>query len=235
MAWLPVIAPYAALILTASGTCAGVKDFETEIDLRVIQPEITYDLTRSGKYLTNKSADAIARWKSEHEDHVWASHDLQVGGVARGGIGISSQIRLEGRHIDRYGVYWCPVIRKVEIEVFYATTIFVAKEKQKNRCEFDLVHEHELGHHRINIAAVKKYTDKLRKDLPVMISILERDYVERPDVEVRFAEIQHGLQDGIKVYSDYIFREMRTNNAAYDSPEEYERVSSLSRRCHEGR
>jgi hypothetical protein len=221
----------ASLILASTGTCIGVKDFQTELNINLETPDVVYDMSRSTGYLTKNHSAIIDRWKNEHEDHVWSSHDLEIGGLARGGIGVATRISMKGKRVDRYGVYWCPVINRIDVDIFYATTIFISKENQKNECVFNNILEHEHGHHSINMLVVKKYVDKLKDDLPVMVEYLEKDYIPREQVKVRFADMEQGLKDAIEVYGAYIHKEMTELNGYHDRPEEYERLSRENAIC----
>ncbi len=158
---------------------------------------------------------------------------MEIGGLARGGIGVTSRIKMRGAHLDRYGIYWCPFIERVDIEIFYATTIFIPKDILKNSCEVALVNEHELGHHEINLGVVNKYASKLRKDLDYMIAYLEKDYVKKHELQKRFREVQTGLSDAIEVYGEYMRMDMEKLNGHHDRPEEYERLSREARNCRE--
>ena len=232
---LSLSAPVTAALILASGatTCGAEKDFRTYVNLVRTMPDVVYDTTRTKKYLTENHQQIIDNWKSKHEDHVWASEELHIGGLARGGIGVSAQVKMRGEHLDRYGIYWCPYVERVDIEIFYATTIFIPKETMKNACEVALVNKHELGHHEINLGVVNKYAAKLRKDLNYMVAYLEKDYVKRHELKKRFREVQTGLSDAIEVYGAYMRQDMEKLNGHHDRPEEYERMARETLKCYQ--
>jgi hypothetical protein len=207
--------------------CAAKKPFNTQIEINLDIPETRYKFDVPGKKLTEDQQELTTKWKSEHEDHVWASQDLSVEGLARGGMGIMSSSRFVGMPYDSYGLYYCPYVKKLTINVHYNTLIFVAREHKKETCRFNAIMDHENRHHETNVQAVKDVMVRLNKDLPEIIAYMEKHYVPRAQVENSFSVLSDGLNDALKVYSAYMLAEMSKRNAPIDSPEEYQRVDSL--------
>jgi len=209
--------------------CAAKKPFNTEIVFNVDLPQPKYNQSMTREQLTNADGQAkiLEEWKTEHEDHAWASKDLSVEGVARGGSGVMTRTQMIGRAYDRFGKYYCPYVKKVEINIIYNTQIFIAKERQKGTCEFNATMDHEMRHHEANVGAVKDILTQLKKDLPSMIAFMEKKYIPKHEVQEKFDAIQIGLRDAIEIYGDQIGHEMDKRNKPIDSPEEYERVSNL--------
>lgn len=207
--------------------CAKNKPFNTRINVHLEIPEVKYNHKLSAKKLTKDQQSVIDEWKNENEDHVWSSKELYVKGLARGGMGVRTRSRFLGKAYDRYGMYYCPFVKELNIEVFYATQIFVAKELKKGTCDFNVTLEHEVRHHETNVAAVEDVLIKLKKELPQIIAYMERRYVPRSEMEKGFESLSSGLSDAIEVYGEYMYKEIDKRNKPIDSPENYERESNL--------
>lgn len=206
--------------------CSARKPFKTEIQIDLDIPETRYDFSMTRKNLTEGQVELTTAWKSEHEDHVWASSDLSVEGLARGGMGVMSASQFIGVPYDKYGMYYCPYVKKLIVSVHYNTKIFVAREHKKGTCDFSATLAHEEQHHQINVDTVSEVMMRLEKDLPEIISYMERRYVPRAEVENGAMNLQAGLEDALKIYSEHMFKEMSKRNAVLDSPEEYQRVAA---------
>ncbi len=207
--------------------CNGHKPFKTQIEVRLDIPDIRYNFKLPREKLTENQIDLTTKWKSEHEDHVWASHDLTVEGLARGGVGVMTASQFVGVPYDRYGIYYCPYVKKLIVDVHYNTQIFVASQYKQGTCDFNAVLEHEHKHHATNVQAVNEIMAKLKEDLPGIIAYMEKRYVGRQEMGKGFGSLSEGLDDALKIYSEYMFKEMTKRNALIDTPEEYERVDGL--------
>jgi hypothetical protein len=207
--------------------CAKNKPFNTKINIHLEIPDAKYNHKISVKKLTTDQEKLMAEWKNENEDHVWASQELFVYGLARGGMGVRTNSKFLGRAYDRYGMYYCPFVKEINIDVFYHTQIFVASELKKGTCQFDLTLDHELWHHETNVKAVEDTLIKLKKELPQIIAYMERRYVPRTEMEKGFNSLSEGLSDAIEIYGEHMYKEIQKRNAPIDSPENYERESGL--------
>lgn len=207
--------------------CAARKPFKTEIEIDADIPPTRYRFDVSRRKLTSDQEDLTTKWKSEHEDHVWASRDLSVEGLARGGMGIMSMAKFVGVPYDRYGMYYCPYVKKVIVSLHYNTLIFIAAEHRKGTCDFNATVEHENKHDAINREVVNATLERLKKDLPKIIAMTEGRYVPRGEIENGAKKLETGLQDALRIYSEHMLKEITRRNAALDSPAEYERVAAL--------
>ena len=219
----PLLLPVAADRSVAG--CAAHKPFKTKVVVNVNLPETTYNYRMSTKQLTAGQKDVTKKWQSEQVDHVWASADLHVNGVAEGGMSVNQQASFIGKPYDRYGMYYCPYVRTITINVYYNTRIFIGSEIPQGSCEFFAVLAHEHKHRDTNVAVVKDVTERLKKDLPLIISELEGRYVKRAEVDGGFQNLNAGLTDMFKIYSSYMSEQMTERNNLIDTPEEYARVA----------
>lgn len=208
--------------------CQKAKDFQSELHVIVDMPDIEYDLKKSKKFLTNNQKEALKEWQSKQEDIVWASSDrLEVDGLARGGVGVETEVRLIAKPYDRYGNYYCPYIERLTVKFFYKSTIFIASEYKEGGCDFNATREHELKHHDANVGSVRDVVAKFKQDLPKMVSYMERRYIKKDDVGAKFSQMKKSIRDAFEVYSDVIVKEMTKRNDLIDTPTEYERVMAL--------
>lgn len=228
---LPVLLASALLIpVGATGDrngCQKNKPFNTKININLEIPDTTYNHKLSVKKLTKNDEKHMAEWKNANVDHVWASQELFVLGQARGAMGVQTRSRFMGKAYDRYGIYFCPYVRELNIDVFYHTQIFVGSELKKGTCQFDLTLDHEVWHHETNVRAVQDVLAKLKKELPQIIAYMERRYVPRSEMEKGFESLSVGLSDAIEIYGDHMYKEVQKRNTPIDSPENYERESRL--------
>lgn len=204
--------------------CKADKPFKTEIVINLNIPDTRYNYQLSMAQLTQEQTETTKKWQNKQEDHVWASADLMVDGLARGGVGVEQQTHFLAKPYDRYGRYYCPYVKKIVIDVNYNSRIFIASDRKQGSCEFFAVLDHEHKHHNANVTVVKNVVERLKKDLPTILRDLERGYVPRSEVDGGFNNLQEGLTDMMKVYSAYMFENMEKENEPIDTPAEYERV-----------
>ncbi len=205
-------------------------------------PEATYDYTQSSKELTSGQMDKTVEWiKEQGIQSVGVAEHLgqfvSIRGLASGGYAYAMDYKMQAKVVDKYGVYYCPYLTEVNIDLFYATKIFIAKEIPQNSCEFHEVMKHEWKHHTANTLAIKTYSDRLEKDLPSIARDIElrHGYVDRSQVERTFTEIKRSVKDMIDIYYDSIWRDSRQRNALIDTPEEYHRVDGAINLCEKER
>ena len=201
-------------------------------------PETTYDYSKSTKELSDNHLETTVEWiKKQGIRSVGIAEHLgqfvSIRGLASGGYAYSMNYKMQAKHVDKYGVYYCPYLTEVDIELFYATKIFIASEIQKDSCEFNEVMKHEWKHHTANVLAIKNYSDRLKQDLPVIAREIEllHGYVDRSQVDKTFDEIKLSVKDMIDVYYDSIWKDSRERNSKIDTPEEYQRVDSAIDLC----
>ena len=221
----PLLFPVADAARPATG-CAAEKPFKTRVTFNIDIPDNRYNYKLSARQMTREHKFGMAEWKGKHEDHAWAAADLQVDGLARGGIGITQNANFLGKPYDRYGSYYCPYIKDIEINIHYNTLIFIASELQQGTCRFFAVLDHEHKHHDSSVAVVMEVAKRLKKDMPSIIAELESRYVKRSEVEGGFNNLSQGLRDALQVYSAHMLEKMNEVNDQIDAPEEYERVDA---------
>lgn len=207
--------------------CRHYKPFETKVKINVDIPDIRYNLKTSRRDLTNFRKGDLEQWKKDNDDHVWASKHLSVEGLAVGAMGINTRAQFIGKPYDRYGQYYCPFIKAIEVNVHYNTQIFIASDIPRKSCEFKVTHDHELEHHEINVSTVNEITEKLKQDMPEIIAYMERRYIPRSAVKNNFKKQQQSISDALKIYSEEMYNRMSVRNDKIDSPEEYQRLSKI--------
>jgi hypothetical protein len=206
--------------------CKHYKPFNTLTNVKVHVLENLYEYEVPRKQLTHSREKATKAWQDKQSDQVWATGDLTVEGLAGGATWTTSEAAIIGKPYDWYGQYYCPFIQSLDINIYYNTMIFVAKEKKKGTCEFNATLEHENLHHEANVVALNEAVEKLKADLPQIIAYMEERYVPRSEVENSFDTLHEGIGDAIRVYGKYAADRMSALNSQIDVPEEYERVAN---------
>lgn len=219
-------------------TCDHVKKPPLKVNIILDLPEATYDFTRSTEDLTDDQFEKTVEWiqKQGIQSVGVAEHMGQyvsIRGLASGGYAYAMSYKMQAKNVDKYGVYYCPYLTEVNIDLFYATKIFIANEIPKGSCEFEEVMKHEWKHHTANVFAIKTYSDRLKKDLPVIAREIElqHGYVDRSLVDQTFAKVKDSVRDMIEIYYDSIWQDSRARNALIDTPEEYQRVDNSIDLC----
>jgi hypothetical protein len=191
-------------------------------------PDPDFNFTKSRSFLTSNNRERILKeWANTKEKQTWIEQGY-VGGLARGGSGYHTRVKMHGRRYGRYGGNYCPFFQYIEIEVYYGTVIFIANEFKKGTCRFESVMEHEMRHHKTNHDIAEKYAKMLERDLPKMVAEVEGlGYVHYTKADARFDFMRQSLIDAIQVYSEAMGEEMNRENAKIDTLENYQAESKL--------
>ena len=219
-------------------TCDHIKKPKLKVNINLEIPEATYDYSKSTEELTDDQFENTVEWIQKQgirsvgiAEHL--GQYVTIRGLASGGYAYAMNYKMQAKHVDKYGVYYCPYLTEVNIDLFYVTKIFIASEIPKNTCEFNEVMKHEWKHHTANVVAIKTYSDRLKKDLPTIAREIElqHGYVDRSLVDPTFEKIKTSVRDMIEVYYDSIWKDSRSRNALIDTQEEYQRVDSAIDLC----
>lgn len=219
-------------------TCDHVKKPPLIVKINLDIPEATYDYSRTTEELTDDQFEKTVEWIQKQgirsvgiAEHL--GQYVTIRGIASGGYAYAMNYKMRATAVDKYGVYYCPYLTEINIDLFYATKIFIANEIPKGSCEFNEVMKHEWKHHTANVLAIKTYSDRLKKDLPVIAREIElqHGYVDRSIVDPTFEKIKGSVRDMIEIYYDTIWQDSRSRNAKIDTQEEYQRVDRAINLC----
>ena len=212
--------------------CDARKKFRTAVNYEfVIQPtDFVYTMPRA--YLTHQGRKRMKDWVAKNRGHAWISGmggnpKMHVEGVNTGSLRVESNVELIAEPYDRYGVYYCPYVRKLDVRVIYHSEIAIAREIKRGTCKFNAVMEHEMRHHDTNVTVAETLVKRMEADTPAIIDTLERYYVSVDDVQARYKDMMQGVQEALNIYAEEISSRHEEFNAYVDSPEEYKRVSEL--------
>jgi hypothetical protein len=216
-----------------TGPCEKFKNYgKADIIFEVVQNPIEYNYRVSKKALTRMSEDSTKEWIQKHQGHAWLSSrskgkqpELHTHGVTRGGYNVGIKMEFTAKPYDRYGVYYCPFVKKAHVTINYSSEIFVANDFKQGSCEFNEIMKHEMKHHDTNVTVVKTIADRMNADSTEIIRYMTRQYIPREQVEAYFETMKEGLRDAIQVYGQEMTDRMSEFNAHIDTPEEYVRVS----------
>lgn len=211
--------------LAQAAGCYQVKPAPTKINVSVELPEPFYNLKQDIKTVNKNRAEINDAWIAKNGMHkVWKSSDMVLLGYAEGEMALYYTARLDIQKYDSYGVYYCLYIKDIDISMMFRTRIVIPNNFKNGGCRFNLVHEHELRHYQTNRDVAQKFTDQLRRDLPVMVREMEnrQPYIEGKHVKKVAENLKASLQDSVKAYIiDSMQAELARRNGQIDTPEEY--------------
>ncbi len=223
-------------------TCDYIEKPELRINIHLTIPEATYDYSRTSEEMTDERFESTVKWlqKQGIKSIGMARHlgqFIKIKGLTSGGYQVNMTGMGHARRVDRYGVYYCPFLTDLNIEFFYATKIFIAKEIPRDSCEFEETMKHEWKHHTANVMAIKTYSDRLKKDLPTIVREIEerQGYVDASQIQNAYKQIEHSVNDMINIYYETIWKDQRKRNSLIDTPEEYQRVERVIQECEKRR
>jgi hypothetical protein len=210
--------------------CKDKRDFVPEIDVVLVTPDPVFVFTKSIRDLNSENGEKMrAKWADTREKQVWIEN-ANLAGLARGGSGFHTRSRFVGIPYGGLAALYCPFFKKVEIQVFYSTTIFVASDFKKGSCRYNDVLEHEMTHHNINLKIVTEYAMRLEKDLPKMLAQIENyGYVSHDKIDYRFELMRGSIADAVDIYGHEAWKKMQTENAKIDTIENYEAEAAKCR------
>jgi hypothetical protein len=191
----------------------------TEINVIPRSAPVKYELNRT-----------MADIQSEHIDTVNPySHDTQshTAGFMKGSIGMSHEVQLDTKFLPRYNAY-CIWFETVDLKIEIDPTLFIAKEKAQDPCEYRVIKEHELKHVTVDRQIVNKYSATMGRK--IYDGLKTRGFMVGP---VRAENAQKTITRMQKIIGQLISLEKQKMNIerqerqqAVDSLEEYERVNA---------
>jgi hypothetical protein len=225
-------------IARATPTCDQIGKDPAKVTVNLTIPEVQYDFSKTKRQMTEEQQGMIQEWlQKQGVKSVGVAADLgkhlQVGGLTSGGYAFSSYYMMRAEHVDRYGVYYCPHLSDITVELFYRSIIFMPKGLDQKSCEFEEVMKHEYKHHTANVLAVQRISDRLEQDLPVIAREIELSvgYVDRSRVDEKFEDIKMAINDAIDIYFSTLSADSEARNDLIDTPEEYLRVERAIQTC----
>jgi len=222
-------------VALAKNSCQEKKaQFSTSL---VLNPEIAPPYILHDKSLQEINAETEAtkkEWLQKNGmQEVWSSNELQTLGYAMGGLAAVTKIKMLSTPYDRYGTYYCPLFKDIEIDIIYRTLIRIPKEIPKGSCVYNHILQHEMRHHRANGDSFARYMTQLRKDLPRMASYFENTLVKRAAVQQKFQSMKSAIDDAVQLYiRDYVLVEAKKINEGIDSPQSYAAEAKKMEACH---
>ena len=215
------------MLSTNEETCAEMSQKPPVIKFVNNENELIYDY--------NVSKDRLLGIKNKHERSL---SRFVVGGAT---IGLtlgrySYQISLSSgfKKIGFGGNAYCPSLRNVDVEFNYDSKVFVAKEYTQNKCAFDIILNHELDHHQVNVTNKQKYLGWLEKDLPTVVHKIIKEYkpVSKDKLQLTANQIQADIENAIDAYIYKMHLDTSVQNKKLDTPSEYRRLNNEIRRCY---
>ncbi len=189
--------------------------------------ELSYDLKTSKRSLL-----------SIKNKHVGQFSEFTVKGstigLTLGKYNYSISTQMGYKKVRAWGKAYCPYLREAKIDLNYDSKVYVAKEYASNRCAFDVILNHELDHHQVNVMNKRKYFDWLKTDLPSVILELSKDYepVAKDMLQPMTTQIQTDIESALNVYVDVMNSRTESENKKLDTRAEYQRLNREIRQCY---
>ena len=223
-------------------TCDYIKKPKINVNINLTIPEVTYDYTRSSKEILDENFEQTVEWlqKESVKSVGTARRDrelINIKGLTTGGYEVSMTGLGHARHVDRYGVYYCPFLTDINIELFYASKIYIAKDLPRGSCEFEETVKYELQHHNANVKEVQDYSQRLKKDLPLIVREIEEShgYVDASKIQETYGKIEVSVNEIIQIYYDTIWKNSIKRSTQIDTPEGYANFQKAIQDCKENR
>lgn len=213
--------------------CEKIKPRPSVININLETPDPYYDLDRSLAYLNSDGGKGAEEWlKKNNMQNIWSSKHMTTAGRAAGGWGAYYQYRMDAQPVDSYWAYGCLFIEEINVEMMFRTIIQIPVEYPEGSCEFNFINEHELKHFQVNRDVAQKTAERLRKDMPEIIRILEQQHIGSDQLKVKAEEFKAGIKEMVDVYFQQVMaEEMERLNGLVDSPEEYAKSGELMDYC----
>lgn len=220
---------------TTGSACHALRPYpKPYVNIELLVPEPKYELDKTLAQINHDSEASHAAWLNANNlDGLWSYTDLQTQGDTASGWEVSFNFQVYSKPLDSFGAYYCPFIVDVDMAILLQTNIRIAKEYPKGTCRYQAIDDHEYKHFQVNRYVVEQAVERLRADMPKMVTMLEMEgHVGRNDIDARVNVMKQALSDAVKIYiRDEIRRQMNELNAKVDTPAEYDRVSALKKAC----
>ena len=217
--------------------CLQKKPYKSDVVINLEVPEPHYDLTKTKAYLNNDGGRAKEEWlKKNNMQSVWSSKHMTTMGLAEGAWAANYRWTIDPEPLDQYWAYACLYVKRLEINMMFRTMIIIPKDYPQSGCDFEVIHEHELKHYKVNRMVALKTAKRLEDDMPKILATLESPHAGSDSINARAADIKKSLQELVDVYFKQVMREeMAALNGKIDSPEEYSSHDKQVRACEERR
>ena len=216
-------------------TCTAIKPYETKVNINMLQMDPVYDWTKSEGEILRNMEKYLPRWLRENAIRLlWQANDLEVGGTAFGGWGIAPEYKFDNLAVDRYGVYYCPIVKEINVDILYRSLVFVPTDVKQDECLFQVIVDHIGGHETIARSVLDAYTAKMKTDLVTLSREMEASagYMKRKEIADALATMKDGLNQTIMVFfSEAIQKEILRRGLAFDSKENIDAVRLVRDKC----
>lgn len=217
----------------AGGSCAALGIIAPPVaGVRAGTAEPVYDLTRTGRHIKANGTNQIVRWLRDNGlEALWKSDDFDIGAAAAGGWGMVADIEVDYEPVDKYGVYYCPYVRKANVEIVYRPLILIdSSYGGDGGCALAAAREHMLLHHTMTRKLLDAYAGRMEKDLTAMATEMTAAavYTGKNDLRESMETMRGGLQETVDGYfRQAILKEAAKRTGMIDSPE---RIAETAKR-----
>ena len=219
---------------TATGlSCSNRPYSASNVEVRVnhkpinlIRDVTTYELEAklSGRFF-NKNADE-GHGKTTLSNSMSEYKNWLISGTSHGNI--STNINMEIMEIPQNPQMQtiCMFYKKITVDVDYQTNMTIAKELDKQSCEYAAVMDHEMKRHEAYTNVVDAISAKLRENLPVAMKNMESSLVPEPRKLTYQRQMQESVRKYVATYREQMLALMDEYNDVIDAPDALEKLAS---------
>jgi len=182
---------------------------------------IQYDFTKSQSQMDRMDNDTVNPYGNHAKTH--------VGGLMKGGISISSNIKTATLSYPR-SRQTCQWIGEMTLNIRIDPKIYIARQHKKGSCRHNAILEHEMKHVFVDREVVKRYVPQFKKALEKGV---RKVGIVGPKPSSQTLKYQNKISDymegEMKKVADKMYAERSKRQAAVDTLKEYERVAAMCR------
>jgi len=213
---LPAFAVASNLVLADATPASCTPDpTDVRIEIKIADPRV--DTTKTGAQLQTMHFDGAV--SSNRRFTEWT-------GLTVGGIAVDSEIRIAN---DTANGKVCAWPSAVTITLSTAPTVYVVTDH--GDCQKAAGLKHEMEHVAIDRQIIQRYAQIFRRRIASMADAIELDSTASDkDLKTQRRRIEEKIDAMIAVVSDNLNADRDMEQQAFDSPEEYTRMSNA---CHQ--
>jgi hypothetical protein len=235
----PVRVPQAHAEVIEQSTCESLRDFATEVHVNLLQPETRYDFSEKSTALRDDAARQFAAMAARNKlDILWHADDTASGGAySIGAWAVSYDIQKDSRPVDTYGAFYCPYIRRAQVDILYTPMAMWPSDAPKGTCGYAAVSELTGPQLLAAGAYMKAVTAQIEDGLKTMIAQMGKaPYVPRSGLPKAQREMDDNIRGAVQVYyGDAIRKQLAERIAAIDSAQAKAQLEARIAACPPGK
>lgn len=213
------LSPPAAYILAATMLCPTHPAPTVTISLAERPPIFVNNISTT--QLTQQKVDTVVPRKS---DEVFTT-----GGITNGKISAGFKIGYR-RLVNPQNGEACLWSDKIEVNVNYEPTVYIASEYKSGSCRYNSIAEHEMRHVTTDVITIRQYIPSLRDAIRRKAETFGTQLVRLPaDIPARQQAMSDSVQETMTRVADQMERARAQRQQQIDTRAEYLRLSNMCR------